>query len=177
MKDSRIAGIVMLAANTRPMEQLLLDQARAMLTPEQAESPDAQKQLAALEEEVKKIESPDLKPGENVTLLGGSIPASYWLDLRGYQPVATAKELKIPILVLQGGRDYQVPPATNFEEWKTGLAGQGNAKLKLYPDLDHLFVSGEGPSTPADYDKLGHVDGQTIEDIRAWVTSYGKSLK
>jgi dienelactone hydrolase len=176
-KDARIAGVVMLAANTRPMEQLLVDQVRLMVAAGGAPTPDEQKQLAAVEEAAKKIESPDLKPGESVTLLGGSIPASYWLDLRGYQPTAVAKELKIPILILQGGRDFQVPPATNFEEWQTALGGQSNATLKLYPDLNHLFLAGTGPSLPSEYDKPGHVDEQVVADIAVWVSAGGKIPK
>lgn len=34
--------------------------------------------------------------------------ASYWLDLRGYDPPAAAAQVKQPMLVLQGERDYQV---------------------------------------------------------------------
>ena len=37
-----------------------------------------------------------------------SAPASYWLDLRGYNPPAAASLFKQPMLVLQGERDYQV---------------------------------------------------------------------
>jgi dienelactone hydrolase len=174
-KDARVAGVVMLAANTRPVEQLLVDQVRLMVAA--APTPDGQKQLAAVEDVAKKIESPDLKPGENVTVLGGLIPASYWLDLRGYQPIAVAKELKIPVLILQGGRDFQVPPATNFEEWKAALGGQNNATLKLYPDLNHLFIAGSGPSLPSEYDRPGHVDEQVIADVAAWISAGGKLPK
>lgn len=174
-KDGRIAGLVMLAANTRPIEQLLVDQVRLMVAA--APTPDGQKQLAAVEDVAKRIESPDLKPGENVTVLGGLIPASYWLDLRGYQPIAVAREVKIPVLILQGGRDFQVPPATNFEEWKTALDGQSNVTLKLYPDLNHLFITGAGPSLPSEYDKPGHVDEQVIADVAAWLSAAGKLPK
>jgi dienelactone hydrolase len=176
-KDGRIAGVVMLAANTRPIEQLLVDQVRLMVAAGGPPTPDGQKQLAAVEDVAKRIESPDLKPGENVTVLGGLIPSSYWLDLRGYQPIAVAKQLRIPLLILQGGRDFQVPPATNFEEWKAALGGQSNATLKLYPDLNHLFITGSGPSLPSEYDKPGHVDEQVIADVAAWLSAGGKLPK
>jgi len=173
-RDSRLAGIVMLAANTRPMEQLLLEQVRALLTAEGTPTPSEQQQLAALEASVRKIESPDLKSGDTVVLVGGAMPASYWLDLRNYHPVAVAEELKIPILILQGGRDFQVPPATNFTEWKSALDGHKNVTLKLYPDLNHLFIAGTGPSLPEEYQKPGHVNEQVINDIAAWISAGGK---
>src|SRR5215472_16619851 len=105
--DPRVAGIVMLAGNTRPLEQLIVDEVHYVLKNESAPAPDDQRQAAAIEEAAKKIESPDLKPGDTVALLGGTLPASYWLDLRDYHPVAVAEALKIPILILQGGRDFQ----------------------------------------------------------------------
>jgi uncharacterized protein len=167
--DSQIAGIVMMAANTRPLEQLMIEEVRYVLKNESSPTPDEQKEAAALEETAKKIESPNLKQGETVDLLGGPMPASYWLDLRNYHPVTVAEELKIPILILQGGRDFQVPPATNFQEWKAALATHKNVTLKLYPSLNHLFIAGTGVSMPQEYEKPGHVDEQVVDDIAAWI--------
>lgn len=172
--DSEIAGIVMMASNTRPLEQLMVDEVHYVLKNEQSPTPDEQKQATAIEETAKKIESPDLKPGETVDLLGGPMPASYWLDLRDYHPVAVAEGLKIPILILQGGRDFQVAPATNFSEWKAALASHRNATLKLYPALNHLFIAGTGISIPQEYEKPGHVDEQVIDDITAWIGAGGE---
>ncbi|HKV04471.1 MAG TPA: alpha/beta fold hydrolase [Candidatus Acidoferrales bacterium] len=172
--DSRIAGIVMLAANTQPIEQLLLDQVRQVVSASGAPTDDGRKQIAAVEASAKWIESPDLKIGDTVVVLGSRMPASYWLDLRTYHPIDAAKALKIPILILQGGRDSQIAPAMNFDEWKAATAGQQNVTLKLYPDLNHLFIAVAGPSQPQDYEKPGHVDEHVVADIAAWVAAGGK---
>ena len=172
--DSQVAGIVMMAGNTRPLEQLMVDEVHYVLKSEQSPTPDEQKQAAALDETVKKIESPDLKQGDTVNLLGGPMPASYWLDLRDYHPVAVAQALKIPVLILQGGRDFQVPPATNFSEWKAALASHRNVTLKFYPGLNHLFIVGTGVSMPNEYEKPGHVDEQVVDDIAAWIGAGGE---
>ena len=172
--DAQIAGIVMLAANTEPMEKLLVEEVHYILSSGPPPTDSEKQQVAAIEDAAKKIESPDLKPTDTVNLLSGAMPATYWLDLRDYHPVAFAQELKIPILILQGGRDFQVPPATNFEQWKTALSAQKNVTLKLYPPLNHLFVAGAGPSVPQEYEKLGHVDEQVIVDIADWVSVGGE---
>lgn len=170
--DQQIAGIVLLAANTGPLEQLFLDEVRYAIAKSGAPpTADDQKQIASVEDGVKKIESPDLKPGETITLLGSELPSSYWLDLRNYNPISAAESLKVPILLLQGQRDFQVPPATNFDKWKTALDGHGNVTMKLYPDLNHLFMSGVGPSLPQEYEKPGHVDEQVVTDIATWISS------
>ena len=75
----------------------------------------------------------------------------------------------MPLLVLQGGRDYQVSPTLDFESLKAGLAGKANAIFKLYPELNHLFIAGQGASTPAEYEIPGHVDPQVVADIAAWL--------
>ncbi len=173
--DAQIAGIVMMAANAEPMEKLLLEQINYLLSSGPPPTSDEQKQVTQVQEAIKKIESPDLKPTDTVNLLSGPLPATYWLDLRDYHPIAVAEGLKIPILLLQGGRDFQVPPATNFEQWKSALSSHKNVMIKFYPPLNHLFIAGTGPSSPLEYQKLGHVDEQVITDIAAWVTTGGEA--
>ncbi len=178
--DPEIAGIVMLAGNTQPLEKLLVEEVRYVITSggtptaPAVPSPQDQKRLEQVEDSAAKIESPDLKPGDTVQVLDGDMPASYWLDLRAYSPVNVAKALKIPVLILQGGRDFQVPPATNFAEWKTALAGKKNVTLKLYPDLNHLFMTGTGPSLPQEYSTPGHVAEQVVIDIASWISADGR---
>jgi len=174
--DSQIAGVVMLAANTRPIEKLIVEQIRYIAAQAGAPEAEAQKQIASAEETEKKIESPDLKPGDTVPLLGASTPGSYWLDLRDYHPVQTATKLTIPILILQGGRDYQVTPS-NFADWKNVLLTHKNVTLRLYPDLNHLFISGSGPSTPQEYETPNHVAEETVADIAAWIARGGQPPK
>jgi hypothetical protein len=82
--------------------------------------------------------------------------------------VADAKTLKQPMLILQGQRDYQVTQA-DFDRWKTGLGTQPQVTFKLYPKLNHLFMSGDGKSTPAEYDEPGHVDPTVVGDIAEWI--------
>lgn len=174
--DAQIAGIVMLAANTRHIEQLAVEQVRYLASSSGPPTDDAQKRIAAAEEAAKKIESPSLKQGDTVSFLGSNSPASYWLDLRDYHPLETAAQLKIPILILQGGRDYQVTPA-NFDDWKKALGGRANVTLKIYPDLNHLFTAGSGPSLPAEYNKAGHVADEVVTDVAAWISGGGKLPK
>ena len=82
----------------------------------------------------------------------------------------TAQKLKIPILVLQGGRDYQVTHV-NYDDWKAGLSAMPNVTFKWYPSLNHLFVTGEGNSTPQEYDKPGFVEKAVIDDIVQWIAT------
>ncbi|MRR30889.1 hypothetical protein EG834_11325, partial [bacterium] len=100
-------------------------------------------------------------------LILGAGPA-YWLDLMAYDPVSTAASLDMPMLILQGERDYQVT-MTDFAAWQTALSGRQKVTLKSYPALNHLFIAGQGPSLPAEYQLAGHVDAAVIDDIASWI--------
>jgi hypothetical protein len=72
------------------------------------------------------------------------------------------------MLILQGGRDFQVGPV-EFDAWKTAMAGRSSVTVKSYPALNHLFVAGEGKSTEEEYRKPGHVSVEVIDDIAKFV--------
>ena len=168
--DPRVAGILILAGNTRPLEELLVEQVRYIANRDGKITEEEQKQIEAAEQTARDFRNPNLKPGMTVEMLGAKLPASYVLDLRNYHPAESAAALKIPVLVMQGGRDYQVRQA-DFDGWKKALEGHRNATLKLYPSLNHLFIAGAGPSSPEEYLKPGHVSGEVIQDIARWTSS------
>ena len=108
----------------------------------------------------------DLPADTKASDLPLGLPVSYWRDLKAHDPAAGAAKLKMPILVLQGERDYQVTMA-DFAGWKKAL--KKNATLKSYPALNHLFMEGKGKSRPAEYMKAGHVAKEVIDDVAKWV--------
>jgi dienelactone hydrolase len=167
--DANIAGLIMMAGPTRPLEDLLVEQTRYLLSLDGNASPEGAAKLAALEAEVAKIKKLTATSSSTNWILGG--PPEYWLDLRAYNAVATAKTLKQPLLILQGGRDYQVTPV-DFEGWKTGLGSRPGVTFKLYPKSNHLFIAGEGKSSPAEYDQPGHVEEGVISDIVEWIGAH-----
>lgn len=164
--DAEIAGIISLAGSTRPLIDSAIDQLKYFDSLHA--SPGLEAQIAAAEATQRQLESPALRAGDTVSLLGAPMPGSYFLDLRGYDPGTVAAGLKRPVLVLQGGRDYQVTEK-DFDGWKTALAHDPQATFKFYPTLTHVFTVGSVPPTPADYQTPGHVDAAVIGDIAAWV--------
>jgi uncharacterized protein len=170
-EDPRIAGIVLLAATARPLEKVVVEQLKYIAAlPGNPNQAAMQQQITAAEKAATQIESAALQPSDRVDLLGAQIPGSYFLDLRSYQPATTAARLKIPILVLQGGRDYQVT-AADYAIWQKALASDHAATFHFYPGLTHLFLSvpGSGAASPADYSVAGHVAPEVITDIAGWV--------
>ena len=93
---------------------------------------------------------------------------AYWLDLRDYDPVAVAQTLDLPMLFVQGGRDYQVTVADDLTLWQAALGDRANVTIKEYADLNHLLMTGEG-ATPAEYQVPGNVAQPVIDDMAVWV--------
>jgi dienelactone hydrolase len=165
-QDSRIAGIIILAGLTRKLEDALLDQVNYLaLLDGTIDEKDAE-QIKATEQLAKKVKDLNFKEGEVIIGAG----KAYWQDLAQYDDVTTAQSLTIPIIILQGERDYQVT-MEDFNRWEKGLKGKNNVIFKSYPGLNHLFIFGTNKSTPDEYMQPGHVAKTVIEDIAAWITS------
>jgi uncharacterized protein len=165
-EDRSIAGLILLAGNIRPLPELIVEQTeyQASLSSSPAA---AQATIAALKAQAAKIMDPALPLSTPASELMG-VPAAYWKDLNTYKPGAVAASLAMPMLILQGERDYQVT-MKDFEAWKEALRGRTNVTFKSYPDLNHIFVTGTGKSTPAEYEKPGKVSETVMNDIAAWV--------
>ncbi|HEV3359033.1 MAG TPA: alpha/beta fold hydrolase [Pseudonocardiaceae bacterium] len=166
--EPSVAGLVLLAGDNQPMHHAAARVARylAAVSPEDFEK-DA---LASVDRWVALVDSPELSPETPAADLPFGWSGSYWLDLRADDPVARAVALAKPMLILQGGRDYQVTVADDLAAWRAGLADRRDVTIQLYDADDHLFFPGTGPSTPAGYVPAQHVDRDVIADIAEWVT-------
>jgi uncharacterized protein len=166
--DPALAGLIILeGATTRPLEDLMVEQTRYLISRSPQSSAGAQAKLNAVIGEAAQIKNLTAADASRSLLLLGA-PPKYWLDLREHDPVAAARTLKQPLLVLQGGRDYQVTEA-DFNDWRKALGPRPGVTFKLYPALNHLLIAGEGPSTPSEYEVPGHVDAGVIADISDWI--------
>jgi uncharacterized protein len=168
--DRSLAGLIVMAGPTRPLEDLMLEQMIYLASLSGAPSAEANKQLDEVRRQIATVKSPDLAPSTAASLALGA-PGCYWLDLRGYSPAEAAKSLAQPLLILQGARDYQVT-LLDYDGWVKALSGRPDVSLKLYPGLNHLFMEGSGKSTPEEYNQRGPVPLTVIEDVANWIKSH-----
>lgn len=166
-----VAGLIVLAGSARPMEDVILEQVRYIIGLSGADpSPAEQQQLRALEEQVARVkgaagwEAAGGLPAREQLPLG--YPAEWWLALLEYDPVAVAAGLAQPMLVLHGERDYQVP-LDDLARWRT--LDRSGVEVRSYPDLNHLFMAGEGMATPGEYGRPGNVAVEIVDVIAAWL--------
>lgn len=165
-RDDRLAGIVIMAGNARSILDLLEDQIEYVSGIDGEVSDEEATLLADVRRQTEAIRSGEFDGSER--LLGP--PLAYWADLHGRDPVGAAEALERPILIVHGGRDYQVTDK-DFAIWEKRLGGRENVTLKRYPRLNHLMVAGEGRSRPEEYATVGHVDEQVVADLAEWLQS------
>ena len=114
--------------------------------------------LGAITRQAAAVDDPALSESTPSSDLPFGVPAAYWLDLRGYDPPAAAAALGKPLLIVQGGRDYQATVADDLSRWQAALDGRPDVTIRVYRADNHLFFPGEGPSSPAEYEPAQHVD-------------------
>ncbi len=163
-RDGRVAGVVLLAAPARPITRLLREQI-LYVSELPGQPPGARARADSILAHLDRYDAGEL--GEEEDLLG--VPVSYWRELDAVRPVETARDLRVPLLVLQGGRDYQVT-REDFRLWEEGLRGREGVVFRTYPDLNHLFARGSGTATPEEYTtEVKHVAVEVVEDLARWI--------
>ena len=162
-----LAGAIVLAGAARPLEDAIVEQMRYLALADGAIGPDEQAQIDAAVKTAAAVKALTPADAQATTRLSNA-PPSYWLDLRGYDPPAAARSVKMPLLVLQGERDYQVT-MEEFARWKSALAATPTVTFRSYPALNHRFMAGTGKSLPAEYNVPSHVAEEVIRDIAAWI--------
>jgi len=103
-RDENILGVILLAAGARSLPDEILQQTEYFASLDVKMDEKERKRLEELREQAKKVKELNISKGE--ILIG--FPKSYWEEVSDYNPVKTARNLTLPILILQGERDYHV---------------------------------------------------------------------
>ncbi len=165
---TNVAGGISLAGCARPIEDLIEYQYN-FLTRLDGKLTLAERYF--LRKELKKINfirSSRLQTAKPKLRLLAYWPSEFWKDINKYDPVSELKSLHIPMLFVQGDRDYQVTHV-DFSLWKSGYLEQKDWSFVNFPKLNHLFVEGEGPPNPSEYWNGGNVPHYVIESLSEWI--------
>lgn len=155
---------IMMAGNARALQDVIVDQYVYLnsLNP----TKEGEAEIAKVKKEVSLLNSGKINTKLKSDELPLGLSAKYWQSLLDYKPLVEVKKVAIPLLVLNGERDYQVT-MKEFNLWKKTIKNT-NAKCISYPKLNHLFIAGEGKPNPEEYSVKGHVDKKVIQDIIAF---------
>ena len=167
--EPSVAGLVVLAGGAQPLQWAAVRQISYLASLAPATAAASQPGIDALTAQARIVDSPDLSPETPDAELPFGVPAPYWLDLRDYEPVAVAAGLPQPMLLVQGGRDYQATVADDLSRWRDGLGRRPDVAIRVYPADNHFFFPGTGPSSPAELAAAQHLDPEVVADVADWL--------
>ncbi len=187
-RDRDVAFVVMMAGSGVPGDQILEAQQR-LIEEASSESKDKVEQDAERERElaalVEKVQDPAALDKQLHTLLAGSMPEArigaevklvdspwfrYFLT---YDPATALRKLTCPVLVLNGEKDLQVPPALNLPAIRKALDEAGNQRYEIdeLPGLNHLFQLAK-TGLPTEYAQIDITIAPVVLDkITNWIIS------
>jgi uncharacterized protein len=164
-----LKGLIVLAAPGRSLLEILPEQLDYILSTktDPKEKEETEKVTTAIKWQVKNALKDDLNLKSKVMLPFGARP-KYWLFDRNYKVLNEAKKINVPVLHIQGGRDYNVTKK-DYELWKEPMAGKPNYKAIWMEELDHLFFEGSGMARPEDALKPNHVSKQVTKAMAEFI--------
>ena len=77
-----------------------------------------------------------------------------------------------PVLILQGGRDFQVLAEDDYRRFQELLSGRENTRFRLYPELNHAFVEAiydDILKASKEYRVERHIGETVIGDIASFI--------
>lgn len=88
-----------------------------------------------------------------------------------YDPVTSLKQVKCPVLAVNGAKDLQVPPKANLGPIAAALKGNKDVTVKEYPGLNHLFQECN-TGAPSEYAGISQTFSPVVlEDISKWINA------
>lgn len=168
--QDHIAGLIIMAGNVTPLPELMLRQYQYIFELDGGISEAEEQQINQVRLALEVLNAPDYSESVAPEKTFG-IGYAYWKDLVHYSPIPDALELRVPILILQGSRDYQVD-LREFQLWKEGLSQKEGVTFRLYEGLNHLFMLGKGAPNPGEYQIPSKVDSQVITEIAEWIKAH-----
>ncbi|MCD6323439.1 MAG: alpha/beta hydrolase, partial [Clostridiales bacterium] len=161
------AGFIMLAPSASHLEDLIVRQTEYINNLDGNVSKQEKAALAEIMVVRDRIKTLETGSGYKSNELFWA-PESYWLDLQDYSPIIEMQSEDRPILIVQGGRDYQVD-LSEFAIWQEGLADKANARFVMIPELNHMLAFGVEKSAPAEYQNLSEVDHRVGEELADFI--------
>jgi dienelactone hydrolase len=168
-----VAGLIMMAGTPYRLEDIFvrqLDQAR--------ESNSAMKWIAGIEDKLftKKFDNLYSMSDEEAKQqkFAGGTTLYYFKEMGKKTAVDYLMENEKPVLIMQGGKDFQVLAADDYVKFRELLAERSNTFFRLYQELNHVFVDAiydDISKVSKEYNTERHIGEEVISDIASFIRS------
>jgi hypothetical protein len=171
-----VRGVVLMATMGRDLDEVIADQiaehGRVLgYSPEQVAQ-----QVNTLREAVELARTgTPWKPGKVPDHVLAMFRTATWLrEFQSYRAQDLIARVRCPVLVCQGGKDFQVSPERDAERLVTAARAAGvDCTYALFPELDHLFKRTHRSTLP-EYNKTRPIDGEFLSTLYRWLAERAK---
>ena len=165
-------GLVLMAGTPRKLEEVLKEQVEEQL----AQMPPFVRKLS----EKKSRQLLDSFDGlyemtdnqAKSKKMGGGTTLYYFKEMGEHPTGDYLKELEKPVLIMQGGRDFQVKAHVDFREYQHLLKEKPNVTFRLFEELNHCFVpaiSDQISKAKQEYAAERHIGSDVVDQIARWI--------
>ena len=164
-------GIILLSGTPKTLGEIVLSQNQALVDalPPLTKA-IGQIQMQGLRMEWNNLLNSTEEEAKNKTVFGQ--PAYYFWEMAQYDTGEILQALDIPVLIINGGRDFQVVDADGIDAWNA-LNLPDNVQVCYYPELNHLLMDPDAPEeargTVKEYDTPCHVSQEIIAEIAEFI--------
>jgi len=185
-KDHTVAFIVLMAGPGLTGDQILMAQRRLIAaamgaSDEQLAKGDAlqRKVLDAIEKESNDDADRDVRaavaavdpkvPAAAVDAQVATLTSPWFKFFLSYDPASTLKQVRCPVLAINGAKDLQVPPKEDLAAIKAALADNPDATTVELPGLNHLFQTAR-TGAPSEYGDIEEtIAPVALDTITTWI--------
>lgn len=118
-------------------------------------------------------------PGPLIRAQSAAVASPWFRFFLTYDPVPTLKQVRCPVLALDGSLDLQVPPSENLAAIGAALKAGGNADVTTteLPGLNHLFQTAKTGS-PSEYGRIEETLAPALlATVGDWIAARANSLR
>ena len=166
-----VKGLIMMAGTPFRLEDIVLRQFR-----QAAGSRSPLRWIVKLEERIfsKKFAGLYQMSDEEARKkkFAGNVSLYYFKEMGQKTAGDYLAESRKPVLIMQGGKDFQVLADEDFRKFQEILADRPDTFFRLYPDLNHVFVEGiydDILKATKEYGTERHIGEDVIRDIAEFV--------
>ena len=158
-KGLELDGYIIMAGNYSPIYELIEMQLEFLSKLDDEYDAGEKNEVDRIVQGFEDLKAGKLEPEDPLFYVN----AAYWQSFLDYDIDEDINYIDKPTLVLNGSRDYQVPPS-EVALWEEVLDGELSS-FHIIEGVNHLMIEGFGDPSPNEYYEVGHVDVEVIDLI------------
>lgn len=173
--ENLFAGMILLAGSPRTLLEIMIDQNQAIVDNLSGDIKEKQQLLLdAYVADARRVLALEGEVVKKETIFGQ--PAYYFWEMNQYDTAQLLAKSKLPALIINGGRDFQIEDTNGYLAWQAVAAELEHVEIIYKPDLNHMLMVYTGDpalqGTSGEYQTPAQLDADTGAEIAQWILNH-----